>query len=101
MGHGHIHIVGRGFGSVCWQITDPCRVLVVTAKLSMRQLRRWVAGCASDLEKNCYKGDVMISSGQESCGTIEADLRYTGSYGGQSTGRLATRDGSANGRRTT
>ena len=24
----------------------------------------------------------MISSGQESCGTIEADLRYTGSYGG-------------------
>lgn len=43
----------------------------------------------------------MISSGQESRGTIEADLRYTGSYGGQSTGRLATRDGSANGRRTT
>lgn len=43
----------------------------------------------------------MISSGQESCGTSEADLRYTGSFGGQSTGHIATREGSANGRRTT
>ena len=70
-------------------------------KLSMRQLRLWASGCASGLEKDCYKGNVMISNGQESRGTIEADLRYTGSYGGQSTGRLATWDGSANGRRTT
>jgi len=73
----------------------------VTAKLSMRQLRRWASGCASGLEKDCYKRDMNISSGQESRGTTEADLRYTGSYGRQSTGRLAARDGSANGRRTT
>ena len=71
------------------------------AKLSMRQLRRWASGCAAGLEKDCYKGDVMISSGQDSRGTTQADLRYTGSYGRQSTGCLATRDDSANGRRTT
>jgi len=73
----------------------------VRAKPSMRQLRRWASGCASGLEKYCYRDDVMISSGQEYRGTSEADSRYTGSYGGHSTGRLATRDGSANGRRTT
>jgi hypothetical protein len=71
------------------------------ATLNMHQLRRWASDCASDLEKDCYEGDVLISNGQDSRGTTEAGLRYKGSYGRQNTGRLATRDGSANGRRTT